>query len=87
MAKRKVTITVDEELLELVRRQGAENLSAVLNEALAEHAERTGRLAALGEQLDEWDRRFGPVSPKAAREAREAFDELDGLRSGEQGAA
>jgi post-segregation antitoxin (ccd killing protein) len=79
MAKRKVTVTIDAELLDVLRDQGAENVSAAINDALAEHAERVGRLAALRSQLDRWDAEFGPVSAKAAREARQAFDELDGL--------
>lgn len=87
MAKRKVTVTIDEELLDLLREQGAENVSAAVNEALAEHAERVGRLAALRSQLDRWDRQFGPVSAKAASEAQRAFDELDGLSAPDRGAA
>ena len=35
MAKRKVTVTIDGELLDLLRDQGAENVSAAINEALA----------------------------------------------------
>ena len=87
MAKRKVTVTLDEDLVEVVRSQGAESLSAVVNEALLAHADRIGRLAALREQLDHWDKVLGPVSAKAARQATEAFDQLDGLQDEGQGAA
>lgn len=87
MAKRKVTVTIDEELIELLRDQGAENVSAAVNSALAEHAERVGRLAALRSQLDRWDVEFGPVSEKAARRARQAFDELDAIDAPGRGAA
>ena len=87
MAKRKVTVTVDGELLDILRAQGAENVSAAINDALAEHAEKVGRLAALRSQLDRWDREFGPVSAKAALEARRAFDELDGFSAPHSGAA
>jgi post-segregation antitoxin (ccd killing protein) len=87
MAKRKVTVTVDGELLDALRDQGAENVSAAVNEALLEHAERVGRLAALRSELDRWDAEFGPVSAKAAREARQAFDELDGISAPDRGAA
>ena len=87
MAKRKVTVTIDSELLELLRDQGTENVSAAVNDALAEHAERVGRLAALRNQLDQWDAEFGPVSERAARAARQAFDELDGVRAPGRGAA
>ena len=86
MAKRKVTVTIDGELLDLLRDQGAENVSAAINEALTEHAEKVGRLAALRSQLDRWDAEFGPVSAKAALEARRAFDELDGYGASGSGA-
>ncbi len=87
MAKRKVTVTLDAEVLDLLRAQGAENVSATINEALADHVERAGRLAALRSQLDRWDATFGPVSAKAADEARRAFDELDGVRTPDRGVA
>jgi len=87
MAKRKVTVTIDGELLDILRDQGAENVSATINAALAEHAERVGRLAALRSLLDQWDAEFGPVSAKAALEARRAFDELDGFSAPGRGAA
>lgn len=87
MAKRKVTVTIDGALLDVLRDQGTENVSAAINDALAEHAERVGRLAALRSQLDQWDREFGPVSPKAAAKARQAFDELDGFSTPDRGVA
>jgi len=62
-------------------------VSAAINDALAEHAERVGRLAALRSQLDQWDREFGPVSAKAALEAQRAFDELDGSSAPRRGVA
>ena len=41
MAKRKITVTVDEELVDLAHAFGEEKLSAVVNTAwLAEHVER-----------------------------------------------
>jgi post-segregation antitoxin (ccd killing protein) len=79
MAKRKVTVTVDADVLDLLRDQGAENLSAAVNEALSEHAERVARRAALRALLDRWDESFGPVSAKQRDAARQAFDELDGV--------
>lgn len=87
MAKRKVTVTIDAEVLDLLRDQGAENVSAAVNAALADHAERVGRLAALRSQLDRWDHEFGPVPAKVAEEARRAFDELDSVHAPGRGAA
>jgi post-segregation antitoxin (ccd killing protein) len=54
MAKRKITVTVDEELVDLAHAFGEEKLSAVVNTALAEHVERLGRLATLRQLLDRW---------------------------------
>ena len=82
MAKRKITVTVDEELVELAHRLGTETLSGVVNEALAAHVERLGRRAALRERLEGWDAALGPVSAEAAAAARAAFDDLDGLSQG-----
>ncbi|MGH2706691.1 MAG: type II toxin-antitoxin system CcdA family antitoxin [Actinomycetota bacterium] len=53
MAKRKITVTVDEDLVELARRLGVETLSGVVNEALAAHLERLARRAALRQLLED----------------------------------
>jgi hypothetical protein len=54
MAERKVTVTVDEHLVELVHQLGAESLSSVVNVALAAEVDRMARAAALGRLLAEW---------------------------------
>jgi hypothetical protein len=77
MAKRKITVTVDEELVDLAHSFGEEKLSAVVNAALAEHVERLGRLATLRQLLDRWEAEAGPVSPEARADAAAAFDEID----------
>jgi post-segregation antitoxin (ccd killing protein) len=88
MAKRKITVTIDEEVVEQAQALGiGPSLSAVVNEALASHVERLARLAALGELLDSWDDKLGPVPADAVEAARAAFDELDGITAGKQGAA
>ena len=78
MAKRKITVTVDVGLVEEAQLLGIENLSAVVNEALAAHVDRLARRAALRQLLDDWDRELGPVSEAALADARAAFDEVDG---------
>jgi post-segregation antitoxin (ccd killing protein) len=75
MAKRKITVTVDEELVDLAHALGEEKLSAVVNTALAEHVERLGRLATLRDLLDRWDAQAGPVPAEARADAAAAFDE------------
>jgi post-segregation antitoxin (ccd killing protein) len=77
MAKRKITVTVDEELVDLAHAFGEDKLSAVVNTALAEHVERLGRLATLRQLLDRWEAQSGPVSPQARADAAAAFDEAE----------
>lgn len=81
MGKRKVTVTVDESIVEQVRLLGDDNLSALVNAALGAHVERLARRAALGDLLDSWDEQLGPVPTAEADAARAAFDELDGHTS------
>lgn len=78
MAKRKITVTVDADLVDELR-AGEEAMSAVVNQALAAHYERRARQAALGDLLAEWESRLGPIPEHAAAEARAAFDEADGI--------
>lgn len=77
MAKRKITVTVDEELVDLVHQLGQDKLSVVVNTALAEHLERQGRLASLRALLDRWETEAGPVSAAVQAEAAAAFDQFE----------
>ncbi len=79
MAKRKITVTVDEELVDQVQALGGDSLSAVVNRALGEEVDRRARNAALRRLLAEWDEAFGPVSDTDLREARAILDEADGI--------
>lgn len=79
MAKRKITVTVDEALVASVHLLGAESLSSVVNAALAVEVDRRARAAALARTLSEWDARLGPVGPDAIAAARAAFDDLDAV--------
>ncbi len=77
MAKRKITVTVDETLVEAVQTLGAESLSAVVNVALAAEVDRRARSAALGHLIATWDGAFGPVPDHLLVAAVAAFDDLD----------
>lgn len=79
MAKRKITVTVDDDLVEAVHSLGATSLSSVVNDALAREVERRARAAALDRLLVDWDATLGPVSAVAAAAARAAFDDLDAV--------
>jgi post-segregation antitoxin (ccd killing protein) len=77
MAKRKISVTVDEELVEFAERSGTP-VSALVNEALVEHLDRLARHAALGELLARWDAAAGPVDEADLADAAAAFAEADG---------
>lgn len=79
MAKRKITVTVDETLVDAVQRLGVESLSSVVNAALEREVDRRARAAALQRLLATWDAELGAVSAAAAAVAVAAFDDLDGL--------
>lgn len=81
MAKRKITVTVDEALVDAVQTLGSESLSAVVNHALATEVDRRARAAALGNLLAGWDDELGLVSAEAAEAARAFFDDLDAIGS------
>jgi predicted transcriptional regulator len=79
MAKRKITVTVDDELVEAVQTLGKASLSSVVNDALISEIERRARAAALGRMLADWDAALGPVAFGAIAAAAAAFDDLDAV--------
>lgn len=79
MAKRKITVTVDAELVAAVRDDDAATLSAVVNAALAGEVERRARLRALRQLVTDLEQRYGPVSPDDDAWAAGLFDQLDGV--------
>jgi len=76
MAKRKITVTVDEALVDSVR-LGDESLSSIVNSALVNEVARRDREMALTDLLAEWDDTLGPIDDDSVREAEQAFDALD----------
>ena len=79
MAKRKITVTIDDYLVDQLRRLPGDSVSAVVNQALSEHVERLARREALSRMIDDWERELGPTSPESQASAKAAFDELDGI--------
>jgi hypothetical protein len=79
VAKRKITVTVDDSLLVAIDALGVENLSSTVNAALAAEVETLGHRAALGELLRHWDSVYGPVSATDLQSAGSALAELDGV--------
>jgi post-segregation antitoxin (ccd killing protein) len=78
MVKRKISVTVDEELLELANESGTA-VSTLVNAALGEHLDRLARRAALGELLQRWESALGPVDEQERADAQAAFAEVDGV--------
>jgi hypothetical protein len=72
-------VTVDDDVAAAVGEPGDGNISAIVNDALAEHVDRQRRRAALRELLDEQDAAYGPVPEADVLAARAAFDELDAV--------
>jgi Arc/MetJ family transcription regulator len=79
MAKRKITVTVDEAVLEAIERLGIQNLSATVNTALLAEVEAVGHRQALGDLLAHWDQKYGEVAEEELVSARAMFDELEGV--------
>lgn len=62
VAKRKVSVSLDEDLVSQLE-AGGESLSAQVNAALRREWERRRRRELLGEMLDRLDAEHGPVDP------------------------
>lgn len=77
MAKKKISVTIDEELFELANDSGTP-VSTLVNAALAEHLDRLARHAALGDLLERWDSLLGPIDERERADIRESFAEADG---------
>jgi hypothetical protein len=77
MAKRKITVTVDDSVIEGIEAMGITNLSSVVNAALTAELHTVGHRLALQSLLDGWDRTYDNVADEDLLAARRAFDELD----------
>lgn len=77
MAKRKITISVDEELVDAVQQLGGSSPSGMVNAVLTAEVDRRVREAALGRLLSDWEAELGPVPEEAVVAARNAFDDVD----------
>jgi len=76
MSKTKITVTVDQELVDYIRSTKRTTISSVMNEALRHEVERLAHRDALGELLAEWERIAGPIPPEALAEANAIMADL-----------
>jgi hypothetical protein len=81
MAKHKVTVTIDEDILETLALLGVDNVSSVMNDALRSRVESMAHHQALGELLGSWREQFKVPSDRTREAARAALRELDGIDS------
>ncbi|MGH3908758.1 MAG: BrnA antitoxin family protein [Pseudonocardiaceae bacterium] len=79
MKKRRVTLNLDEDVVEALEAVGGRSMSSVANDALREALEVAAHRAALREWLDELDEKHGAPSPE---ELAAAKDLLDAVKQG-----
>lgn len=82
MAKEKVTLTLDGDQLEELRRTvGARSLSAAVDSAVAAYLAHVRHLAAVDEWLVELEREHGPVPNETLEWAAQLVEQWDAGRS------
>ncbi len=79
MAKQKITVTVDADLVDAIREDDTQTLSGVMNDALAGEVARRARRRALRAVLERWERELGPIPADDVAFAIEVFADADGL--------
>ncbi len=79
MTKRRVTLTIDADLLDEARAAvsdgDASSVSAWVNQAMADKTEHRRRLKALGEAIADYEAEFGKITPEEVAEQRR-LDEI-----------
>ncbi len=79
MTKRRVTLTIDADLLDEARAAvndgDASSVSAWVNQAMADKSENKRRLKALGEAIADYEAEFGKITPEEVAEQRR-LDEI-----------
>jgi hypothetical protein len=75
MAVRKISVSLDEQVLELAR-QAAEADGKSLSAWLSDTAEHAARIQAGIRAMDEWEAEYGAFTEEDIRKADEALDRL-----------
>ncbi len=87
MTKRRVTLSLDEDLVEALESVGGRSLSAVANAALRQAVTAEANRAALLHWLDELDEQHGPPTPADLALADDLLDTAEGKRGDGESAA
>ncbi|MGH3875157.1 MAG: BrnA antitoxin family protein [Pseudonocardiaceae bacterium] len=77
MKKRRVTLNLDEDVVEALEAVGGRRMSSVANDALREALEVAAHRAALREWLDELDHKHGAPSPEQRAAAKALLDAVE----------
>ena len=84
MAKEKVTLTLDSEQVEELRRiAGARSLSAAVDSAAASYLTKWRHLAAVDDWLAELEREHGPIPAETLEWAAQLVERSDASRVGQ----
>jgi Arc/MetJ-type ribon-helix-helix transcriptional regulator len=76
MSKRRVTLTLDEDIIEAFRQHDARSLSAAVNEALREAIESENHRKAALKWLEELNAKYGKATPEEAAEIEAWLDDI-----------
>jgi len=76
MSKRRVTLTLDEDLVEAFQHREGRSLSAVVNAALREAMESENHRKAALKWLDELNTKYGKATPEETAEIDAWLDEI-----------
>jgi Arc/MetJ-type ribon-helix-helix transcriptional regulator len=76
MSKRRVTLTLDEDLVEAFQQRKGRSLSAVVNAALREAMESENHRKAALRWLDELNAKYGKATPEEQAENEAWLDEI-----------
>lgn len=76
MSKRRVTLTLDEDIIEAFQQHDARSLSAAVNEALREAIESENHRKAALKWLDDLNAEYGKATPEEQAENEAWLDEI-----------
>ncbi len=82
MRKRRVTLTLDEDIVQMLESSGGRSLSATANDALRRAVAVEAHRAALERWLDELDATYGSATPDERAAIEQLVDELAGPQAG-----
>ncbi|MGQ0465193.1 MAG: hypothetical protein ACT4QG_07695 [Sporichthyaceae bacterium] len=78
MKKRRVTLNLDEDIVEALEAMEGRSMSAVANKALREAVESAAHRAALIEWINELDEKHGRATPEEQAEVAAFLDDVFG---------